>query len=77
MLRGIKGYFASYRPSTFIAEAQVHRVERGETLSEIAQQYGLSLSRLRDANELHGNTLQAGKTLQIPAPGSQQVAGLR
>jgi len=32
---------------------------------------------LRDANELHGNTLQAGKTLQIPAPGSQQVAGLR
>lgn len=77
MLRGIKGYFASYRPATFIAEAQVHQVKRGETLSEIAQQYGVSLSLLRDANNLHGNTIQVGKTLQIPAPGSQQVAGLR
>lgn len=77
MLRGIKGYFASYRPATFIAEAQMHRVKRGETLSEIAQRYGVSLSALRDANELHGNTIQVGKTLQIPAPGSQQVAGLR
>ncbi|MES1927922.1 N-acetylmuramoyl-L-alanine amidase [Salinisphaera dokdonensis CL-ES53] len=77
MLRGIKGYFASYRPATFIAEAQVHKVRRGETLSEIAQQYGVSLSSLRSANGLSGNTIHVGAELQIPASGNQQVAGLR
>ena len=77
MLRGIKGYFASYRPATFIAKAQVHTVRRGETLSEIAQQYGVSLSSLRSANGLDGNTIRVGAELQIPSPGNQQVAGLR
>ncbi len=77
MLRGIKGYFASYRPSTIIAKAQVHTVRRGETLSEIAQTYGVSLSSLRSANGLSGNTIRVGAELQIPAPGNQQVADLR
>jgi N-acetylmuramoyl-L-alanine amidase len=77
MLRGIKGYFASYRPATFIAKGQVHKVQRGETLSEIAQRYGVSVSQLRSANDLHGNTIRVGAELQIPAPGNQQVAGLR
>ncbi|MES1926762.1 N-acetylmuramoyl-L-alanine amidase [Salinisphaera sp. T31B1] len=77
MLRGIKGYFASYRPSTLIAENQVHKVRSGETLSEIAQQYGVSVARLRSANGLSGNTIRVGAELQIPAPGSQQVADLR
>ncbi|WP_353221457.1 N-acetylmuramoyl-L-alanine amidase [Salinisphaera sp. C84B14] len=77
MLRGIKGYFASYRPATFIAKGQVHTVRSGETLSEIAQDYGVSLASLRSANDLQGNTIRVGAELQIPAPGSQQVADLR
>ncbi|GAB3679233.1 N-acetylmuramoyl-L-alanine amidase [Salinisphaera aquimarina] len=77
MLSGIKGYFASYRPSTIIAQAQVHKVRSGETLSEIAQQYGVSVSRLRSVNGLTDNTIRVGATLQIPPPGNQQVAGLR
>jgi len=77
MLRGIKGYFASYRPSTIIARAQVHTVRRGETLSEIAQQYGVSLGLLREANGLNGSNIRVGAELQIPAPDNQQVAGLR
>lgn len=77
MLRGIKGYFASYRPATFIAENQVHRVRRGETLSGIAQEYGVSVSRLRSANDLNGSTIRVDAELKIPAADSRQVAGLR
>src|SRR5699024_9839431 len=33
ILRGIKGYFDSYRPGTMIANGQVHKVKPGETLS--------------------------------------------
>ena len=77
MLRGIKGYFASYRPATFIAKNQVHTVRSGETLSEIAQDYGVSVASLRSANGLNGNTIRVGAELQIPAPGNQQVAELR
>ncbi|WP_221177774.1 N-acetylmuramoyl-L-alanine amidase [Salinisphaera orenii] len=76
MLRGIKGYFASYRPSTLIAENQVHKVRSGETLSGIAQQYGVSVGDLRSANGLSGSTIRVGMELEIPAAGGQQVAGL-
>ncbi len=77
ILRGIKGYFASYRPSTMIVEGQVHQVAPGETLSEIAQSYRVKLNRLRSYNDMQGNTIRAGDELRIPPMGSQQVAGLR
>lgn len=74
MLRGVKGYFASYRPATFIAAEQEHRVRRGDTLSEIAQTYGVSVSRLRHYNDMSHNALRVGQTLKIPPPGDQQLA---
>lgn len=50
-----------------------HQVQRGETLSSIAAQYGISLDTLRDANkrihpEVYGNPdcLRAGIWLIIP-----------
>lgn len=75
VLRGIKGYFDSYRPGTMIVKGQVHTVARGETLSGIAQQYHVSISRLREYNELHGSMIRIGQELRIPAP--RQVATLR
>ncbi|WP_423821005.1 N-acetylmuramoyl-L-alanine amidase [Salinisphaera sp. SPP-AMP-43] len=74
MLRGIKGYFASYRPATYIASAQEHEVERGETLSEIAQTYGVSVSALRRYNDMDSSTIQIGRMLKIPPPSNQQLA---
>ncbi|MGN8157084.1 N-acetylmuramoyl-L-alanine amidase [Salinisphaera sp. RV14] len=74
MLRGIKGYFASYRPSTYIAADQQHRVKRGDTLSQIAQTYGVSVPALRRYNDMNSNRLQAGQTLKIPPPQAQQLA---
>jgi N-acetylmuramoyl-L-alanine amidase len=55
--------------STASADANVrdlHRVARGETLSGIARQYGVSVNSLRTANSLDGNTLRAGAVLAIP-----------
>ncbi len=43
-----------------------HEVQRGESLSMIAQQYQVSTDRLREANDLSGDNIRAGSTLIIP-----------
>jgi LysM repeat protein len=42
-----------------------HKVQRGETLSGIAQHYGVTISSIRQANDLSGG-LKAGTTIRIP-----------
>ncbi|MDP2128648.1 MAG: N-acetylmuramoyl-L-alanine amidase [Pseudohongiella sp.] len=44
-----------------------HTIARGETLSGIAQRYSISLSRLREANQLRNDTIRVGQVLVIPA----------
>ncbi len=44
-----------------------HTISRGETLSGIAQRYRVSVSRLRQANDLNGDTIRVGQVLQIPS----------
>ena len=43
-----------------------HKIQRGETLSEIAQFYRVSLADLRAANNLSGDRILIGQTLIIP-----------
>ena len=43
-----------------------HKVKNGEAISQIAQQYGTTVSALRAANNLRGNTIRAGQHLLIP-----------
>lgn len=43
-----------------------HKVQSGETLSEIAEDYGTTLKAIRTANSLRGNTIRAGHFLMIP-----------
>jgi len=43
-----------------------HKIIRGETLSGIAQQYNVSLSSLRRANNLNGDKIMVGQVLKIP-----------
>ncbi len=45
----------------------VHKVGRGESLSSIARQYGVSVGALKSANRIDSNTVHAGTTLTIPA----------
>lgn len=44
-----------------------HTIARGETLSGIAEQYRISLARLREANNLRSDTIRVGQVLVIPA----------
>jgi N-acetylmuramoyl-L-alanine amidase len=44
----------------------IHVVQRGEKLIDIANQYGVSLMRLRELNDLDGNRVRTGQRLRIP-----------
>ncbi|MGB5690344.1 MAG: LysM peptidoglycan-binding domain-containing protein, partial [Woeseiaceae bacterium] len=43
-----------------------HKVKSGEAISQIAEQYNTTVAALRAANNLRGNTIQAGHYLMIP-----------
>ncbi len=63
---GIRSYAEEHRPALRIADAREYVVQRGDTLSDIAREHGVSVRRLRQANELNGDTIVAGATLRIP-----------
>jgi LysM repeat protein len=45
---------------------KMYKVRAGDSLSEIAEKYHVSLSQLKKTNSLRSNTLQIGQTLKIP-----------
>ena len=69
---GVVNYWrANPPPGTLLAHngggELSHRIERGDTLSEIAARYGTSVARIRQANGLAGNRIRVGQVLTIPA----------
>ncbi len=48
---------------------QVHRVRRGDTLSELANQYGTTVRAIQQANGLRNTRIKRGQRLQIPQGG--------
>jgi len=70
ILAGIKGYFKRYPPpGTRFARSvdpRRHVINSGDTLSEIAKQYRVSLSSLRSANRLSDDMIRVGQVLKIP-----------
>lgn len=48
-------------------KSEIYVVRQGDTLSEIADRYGVGLSKLRAANGLRGNAIRIGQRLVIPA----------
>nr|WP_038469696.1 N-acetylmuramoyl-L-alanine amidase AmiB [Candidatus Sodalis pierantonius] len=56
------------------AAAGRHVVKRGETLSSIARQYGVSMEAIRTLNKLKKEGVWVGQRLRIPAGGSAQAA---
>lgn len=71
IFNGVKRYIASQK---FLSQRQqgannsprVHIVQPGDTLSAIAQVYGIHVEALRFANNLTGNELKVGTQLVIP-----------
>jgi N-acetylmuramoyl-L-alanine amidase len=54
-------------PGVGAAEAEEHTIRRGETLSEIAQRYQVSLGSLRQVNNITSDRILVGQVLKIPA----------
>lgn len=42
-----------------------HRVSRGENLTEISRRYGVSIQRIKQANNLRSNRIYVGQTLKV------------
>ncbi len=62
-------------PTSDKIDFQVHYVRRGETLSVIANRYGVSLTKLVQANRIKNqNSLAVGQKLVIPAPKNYSAA---
>lgn len=71
VVAGLVSYFDKHAPpGTLIARNgipyQTHVVHRGDTLSEIAARYNVSLNSLRAANQLDTDLLYVGSVLKIP-----------
>lgn len=71
VLGGIRDYFhAQPLPGTWIASHRrtpsEHIVTAGETLAVIAMRHGISVSSLRQANDLRSDLLRIGYVLRIP-----------
>lgn len=69
VLTGLVSHFAAKAPpGTLIAQRGIdtHVVSRGDTLSDIASRYDVSLSSLRAVNGINGDVLHVGSVLKIP-----------
>ena len=73
ILAGLESYFRYSAPeNTVIAmnRSQEHVINRGDTLSDIADRYRVSLQSLRRANGLQSDKIRIGQRLIIPLSGS-------
>ena len=66
ILQGLKGYFRDFAPEGTLISLRKHIIERGETLSAIAQRYQISANKLREYNSLKGDLVRVGQTIVIP-----------
>ena len=75
ILRGVRKYFyENPPPNTMIAMNQrggaqpevSHVITRGDTLSEIAERYNVSMSAIKSANKLNSDNVRIGQRLRIP-----------
>ena len=75
IMAGIRGYFYQNPPPDTRIAMDLKRtpakqvsyvISRGDTLSEIAERYNVSMSAIRSANRLSSNRLRIGQTLRIP-----------
>lgn len=61
------GTYIANNPPPVIRPPLRHVIARGETLSHIAQRYRVSLTTLRQSNQLHSDRIRIGQVLTIPS----------
>ena len=55
--------------TTANTSSQYHTIRRGESLGVIASKYGMSLTQLKQMNNMRTNTIHAGKKLKVRSSG--------
>jgi LysM repeat protein len=55
-------------PASAAPRPETHTVKRGDTLSEIAARYGVSVAELKRRNGLRADVIHPGQRLALPAP---------
>lgn len=62
-----KAVLANFAPSKAKGKIKMryHHVQSGDTLSTIAERYGINISRLKKINRLRGNTVRKGQKLIV------------
>jgi N-acetylmuramoyl-L-alanine amidase len=68
VFNGIVDYFQHDAPPATRMAATKHKIIRGDTLSQIAVRYGVTMQRIRSVNSIRNNRIMVGQTLAIPAP---------
>ena len=63
---GIAGYFEVNPPVGTLLAKRRYVIARGDTLSDIAKRYRVSLAALRSENRLRGDRIHVGDVLRIP-----------
>jgi len=70
VFKGVKSYFLNHPPDNSyyasLAKSRSYKVKKGDTLSDIASTYGVSVKQLKTHNNLKSNGLRIGQTLIIP-----------
>lgn len=69
LFNAIRGYFKKNAPDgTLFARLRdlKHKVKRGESLSLVAKNYNVSVSKIKKANKLKSDRIRVGQVLSIP-----------
>ena len=66
ILAGIRDYFSKSPPAGTLFAARRHVITPGDTLSQLAAHYRVSVARIKAANHLQGDVLKIGQILRIP-----------
>ena len=66
MLKGVRRFFNQRPPEGTVFASRRHTIARGDTLSELAAQYHVSIANLRSVNGLKGDRLRIGQVIRIP-----------
>jgi LysM repeat protein len=59
------GIFSRVASKSRKSKTVTHRVSKGETLSGIARQYGVSVASIKQANNLRSNDIRIGQNLKV------------
>lgn len=66
MFQGLHSYLTRNPPPNTLLAARQHVIGKGDTLSDIAKRYQVSLDALRSLNNLSGDLIRVGTVLHIP-----------